>query len=410
VSGPLPVCDYTGEGDEPCEEPAQERRWSSAAVITSAAFGALVGGLLVAAVLIWALGLIPGVRPLNGITGGESGPRPSVDTSLTIAPGSGVSDVSEVVARKVVPSVVNVTVKASGVDPFTGVQYSQEAGNGSGVIISPDGYIITNNHVVEGAEEIVVTVGVEDKPAKIVGVDPATDLAVIKIEGSGYPAVDSIDAKDLKVGQYVMAVGSPFGFERTVTVGIISALNRSEIVQSQNEVTTYTNLIQTDAAINPGNSGGALVDEQGRLVGINALIQSPSGSVGAAQSSGVGFAIPADFALEIADQIIKTGRASHPYMGVSTETIDQYAASQYGLPVARGALVRFVQPSSPAEKAGIQRGDIIVDIGGRDIGSVEDVFAATREKKVGETVAVELVRNDTRRTIEVVLGSDTQRQ
>ena len=261
-----------------------------------------------------------------------------------------------------------------------------------------------------GADELVVTVGVEDKPAKVVGVDPATDLAVIKIEGTGYPAIDSIDSKNLSVGQYVMAVGSPFGFERTVTVGIISALNRSEIVQGQNEITTYTNLIQTDAAINPGNSGGALVDEQGRLVGINALIQSPSGSVGAAQSSGVGFAIPADFALDIADQIVKTGRASHPYMGVSTETIDEVAASQYGLPVKRGALVRFVQPSSPAEQAGIERGDIIVTIGGRDIGSVEEVFAATREKKVGETVQVEVVRNDTRRTVDVVLGSDSARQ
>jgi putative serine protease PepD len=404
-SGPLPVCDYTDEGDEPCEEPATERRWSSAAVITSAALGALVGGVLVSAVLVWALGLVPGTRPIADVV-----ERPLQNGGpITITPGA-EADVSEAVAEKVVPSVVNVSVRQAGVDPFTGQQFDAEASNGSGVIIREDGYILTNNHVVEGADRIVVTVGVEDKEARIVGVDPSSDLAVLKIEGSGFPAVELGASKDLKVGQYVMAVGSPFGFERTATVGIISALNRSELIQGQNDLTTYTNLIQTDAAINPGNSGGALVDDQGRLVGINTLIQSPSGSIGAPQSAGIGFAIPVDFAKDIAEQLIETGQATHPYMGVSTETVDENIASEFNLPVARGALVRFVQPDSPAEAAGIERGDIIVRIDDREITGVEDVFAAVREHDVGETVEVEVVRNDTRRTLDLTLGSDADRQ
>ncbi len=218
-----------------------------------------------------------------------------------------MAEVSEAVAAKVVPAVVNVTVQQQGFDPFTGQNVRRDVGNGSGVIVREDGYILTNYHVIEGADSIVVTVGVEDKPATVVGIDTSSDLAVLKIEGDGYPAAEAGSSKDLRVGQYVMAVGSPFGLEKTVTVGIISALNRSSLVDGTNDLTTYTNLIQTDAAINPGNSGGALVDSLGRLVGINTLIQSPSGSVGAPQSAGIGFAIPVDFAIDIAKQLIETG-------------------------------------------------------------------------------------------------------
>lgn len=408
-AGPLPVCDYTGDDDEPCEEPAQERRWSSAAVITSAALGAVVGGLLIAAVLIWALGLLPGTRPLNALRGSEETTSNGTQR-ITITPGGSMAEVSEAVAQKVLPSVVNVTLQQNAFNPLTGERGLQELGNGSGVIIREDGYILTNNHVVEGADTVLVTVGVEDKEAKVVGTDPSSDLAVLKIEGDGYPAVDLGDSKDLRVGQYVMAVGSPFGFERTATVGIISALNRSQLIAGRNDITTYTNLIQTDAAINPGNSGGALVDSEGKLVGINTLIQSPSGSVGAPQSAGIGFAIPGDFALDIASQLIETGKATHPYMGVSTETVTREIASEFGLPVDSGALVRFVQPASPAEAAGIERGDIIVSIGGRSVESVEDVFAAIREHKVGQEVEVEVVRGDARRTLALVLGSDADRR
>lgn len=406
IEGPLPVCDYTGESDEPCEEPAQERRWSSAAVVLSAAAGAIVGGVLVAALLAWALGLLPGSRPLNALLPKDS--REQTETAkITINPGRSMADVSEAVAQKVVPSVVNVTVQQRAVNPFTGQQSSQDVGNGSGVIVRQDGYIVTNNHVVEGADSVVVTVGVQDKEARVIATDPSSDLAVIKIEGTGYPAVQLGNSKGLRVGQYVMAVGSPFGLEKTVTVGIVSALNRSELVGGGggNDITTYTNLIQTDAAINPGNSGGALVDAQGRLVGINTLIQSTSGS-----SAGIGFAIPVDFAMDIANQLIDNGKATHPYMGVSTDSVNRAIASEFGLPVESGALVRFVQPGSPAEAAGIKRGDIIVRIGEQNVTSVEDVFAAIRQRKVGDKVDVEVVRGDAQRTLALTLGSDADRR
>jgi putative serine protease PepD len=406
--GPLPVCEYgTGE-EEPCEEPAMQKRWSGTAVIIAAVFGAIVGGILVAAGIVWALGLLPG-SPQPVRTGGQTTTSPQ---TITIKPDAGTSSVAEAVARKVVPSVVNVGIEQAQINPFTGQRAITAVGNGSGVIIRSDGYVLTNYHVVKDADRIVVRVGVDNKVAKVVGVDPSTDLAVISIEASGLPAIDVGSSKDLKVGQWVMAVGSPFGLEKTVTTGIISALQRSELVQGDtgNDITTYTNLIQTDAAINPGNSGGALVDERGRLVGINTLIQSPSGSVGTPQSAGIGFAIPVDFAIDIAKQLIDTGKATHPYMGVSTETIDQSTAQQLNLKVQSGALVRVVQPNSPAAAAGIQNGDVIIRIGTRSITSVEDVFGAVREHQIGQSVPVELIRNDVKLTVTVTLASDSSRR
>ncbi len=403
VTGPLPVCDYTGEGDVPCEEPVQEKRWSSAAVIIAATVGALAGGVLVAAAALWLISGIPALRNIQ--------PKPTASTStasLRINPNTSV-DRAVAVASKAQPSVVNVSIRQAGVDPFTGQQFTQEAGNGSGVIIRPDGYILTNNHVVEGASEIYVTYGNQDKPAKVIGTDPLTDLAVIKIDGANYPAIDLGTSKGLKVGQFVLAIGSPFGLDKTVTEGIISALQRTERAQggSSNGVTTYTDLIQTDAAINPGNSGGALIDETGKLIGINTLIQSPSGTVGAAQSAGIGFAIPIDFARQIADQLISSGKATHPYMGVSLQTVDEQLASQLGFAgTTAGALVRFVDPNSPAETAGLDRGDVIVKIGDREISSTEDVFAAVRQHKVGESVPFEVLRGEQTKTVNVTLGSD----
>jgi putative serine protease PepD len=405
LHGPLPVCEYTGSNDEPCEEPAVVRRWSGASIVVASGAGAFVGALLTAAAIVWALGLLPGSLPLNGM------PDPSTPPArIEITPGSSMAEVSEAVAGKVVPSVVNVTIRQEAFDPFTGRPSSRDAGNGSGVIIRDDGFILTNNHVIAGADRIFVTIGIDDVEAEVVGTDPFSDLAVLKIEGQSLPAIDVGSSQELRVGQYVMAVGSPFGLEKTVTVGIISALNRSEMVQGRNDITTYTNLIQTDAAINPGNSGGALVDSQGRLVGINTLIQSPSGTVGAPQSAGIGFAIPIDFAVDIAEQLIENGEANHPYLGVSTDTVDANVASRTGLPVDNGAIVRFVQPGAPADRAGIQRNDIIVRIGDRQITGVPDVFAGVREHRIGETIEVEVVRNDRRRILEVTLGSDADRR
>jgi putative serine protease PepD len=402
---PLPVCDYTGESDEPCEEPAKAKRWSGAAVVTAAIVGSLIGGLLVAAGIVWAFGLMPNGRTIDVSSSGLG----TSAAPITISTKQSNVDVAQAVAQKVVPSVVNVKIEQAVVDPFSGTSGYQELGNGSGIIIRPDGYILTNYHVVNGADRILVSVGVQDKVAKVVGVDPTTDLAVIKIDGSGYPAIEVGSSKDLQVGQWVMAVGSPFGLEKTVTSGIVSALQRSEQAQGQtaNDITTYTNLIQTDAAINPGNSGGALVDEQGKLVGLNSLIQSPSGGVGAAQSAGIGFAIPSDFAVSIANQLITSGKATHPYLGVSTQTVSESLAAQYGLNVKSGAIVRFVSPGGPADKAGLKSGDIITKIGDSVITGVEDVFAGVRQFKIGDVVPVQLVRGTQTLTLNITLGSDS---
>ncbi|MBA4370577.1 MAG: hypothetical protein C0418_03240 [Coriobacteriaceae bacterium] len=394
----LPVCDYTGDGDEPCEEPATVKRWSGAAVVTAAAVGSLVGGLLVAAALIWAFGAWPGARPY---VASES--RPGSGAPLNIQTGVEV-DPAVAVAAKVTPSVVNVTVQQAS--QFGGGL--QTAGNASGVIIDPDGYILTNYHVVSGADRVLVKLGQDDVEAKLVGSDASADLAVIKVDRTDLPAAELGSSEDLKVGSFVVAIGSPFGLEKTVTSGIISALGRTNFADGG--ASAYTNLIQTDAAINPGNSGGALADAEGRVIGINTLIESPSGSVGAPQSAGIGFAIPIDFAKDVAGQLISKGSAEHPFMGVQTQTLDEQTAASYGLTVKRGALVNFVLPDSAAEKAGIKRGDIILSIDGREISGSSDVLAAVRANKIGDTVAVTVLRADSERDISLTLGSDADRR
>ncbi len=311
----------------------------------------------------------------------------------------------ETAASKVVPSVVNVSVVQNVTGPF-GFGSSQQQGTGSGVIIRADGYILTNNHVVDGATSITVKLGADEVAAKVVGTDPTTDLAVIKVPNTGLTAATIGSSAGLKVGQWVIAVGSPFGLDHTVTAGIISALNRTNIDTSTGSVAAYTNLIQSDAPINPGNSGGALADLEGRVVGINALIESPSGSVGAAQSAGIGFSIPIDFAKDVADQLVAGKKVAHPYIGVGTSTVDQTVGQQFSLGVTAGALVQTVQKSSPAEKAGIKSGDVIVKIGTMDVTSVEDLFAAVRSHKVGESVPVVVVRNKAKITVNVTLASD----
>jgi putative serine protease PepD len=324
---------------------------------------------------------------------------------IAIAPESELA-FSEAVAAKVTPAVVNVAIEQAVRDPFTGVVQLQEAGNGSGVIIDDEGHVLTNQHVIAGAERIFVAVGVEDLEVEVGGADTKTDLAVLKLPEGTYPAIDVGSSSDLRVGQFVVAVGSPFGLEKTVTAGIISALQRTSLNGGTGDLAAYTNLIQTDAAINPGNSGGALVDDEGQLIGINTLIQSPSGSVGAPQSAGIGFAIPADFAMDVAAQLIEDGEAEHAYMGVSTTTIDENLAAQYGLEVSRGALVSFVEPGSPADEAGIERGDIIIRIDDVEIEGVEDVFGAVRARRIGDSLAVVVVRGSAERDLDVTLGSD----
>ena len=357
------------------------------------------GGLLLAALLGGLIGAAAIGVALPVIVGSVKTPAAPVATPASVITTLAMpTQPIEAVAAKVVPSVVNIAVDIR--DAF-----GTSSAVGSGVIIRADGYILTNNHVVENASKIVVSLGTTDFTATVVGTDPASDLAVIKIDKTGLPAAVIGDSSSLQVGEGVIAVGSPFGLDKTVTSGIVSALHRTNLASGQSGVTSYTNLIQTDAPINPGNSGGALADFSGAVVGINTLILSPAGQLGTSQSAGIGFAIPIDFAKSIADQLIAGKKITHPFLGVSAATVTPQIAQFYSLPVSSGALVQQVTSGSPAETAGIKVGDIIVSIDGQAISTSEDVFAAVRGAKVGQQVQVEVVRGSRHITIQVTLGS-----
>lgn len=316
---------------------------------------------------------------------------------------------AEAVAQKALPSVVNINVytasqsQAQGFMRSSSTQEYTQSSLGSGVILSDDGYILTNYHVIEGADKLQVVASGGEYEAKVVGTDPSSDLAVIKIEASGLPAVEIGSSSDLVTGEWVIAVGSPFGLEQSVSTGIVSAVSRSSssLYSSESEA-IYTNMIQTDAAINPGNSGGALVDKNGKLIGINTLIASTSGS-----SSGVGFAIPVDYAMKIAEQIIAGQTPSHAQLGVSLTTVNSSVAARYNLPVSEGAYVTRVTSSSGASKAGIAEGDIITKVGDSKVTSASDLIIAVRSHNPGDTVSVTFNRSGSEQTVDVVLGTDS---
>lgn len=316
---------------------------------------------------------------------------------------------AEAVAQKALPSVVNINVytasqsQAQGFMRSSSTQEYTQSSLGSGVILSDDGYILTNYHVIEGADKLQVVASGGEYEAKVVGTDPSSDLAVIKIEASGLPAVEIGSSSDLVTGEWVMAVGSPFGLEQSVSTGIVSAVSRSSssLYSSESEA-IYTNMIQTDAAINPGNSGGALVDKNGKLIGINTLIASTSGS-----SSGVGFAIPVDYAMKIAEQIIAGQTPSHAQLGVSLTTVNASVAARYNLPVSEGAYVTRVTSNSGASKAGIAEGDIITKVGDSKVTSASDLIIAVRSHNPGDTVSVTFNRSGSEQTVDVVLGTDS---
>lgn len=260
----------------------------------------------------------------------------------------------------------------------------RRGGMGSGVIVSPDGYIITSNHVIDGVRELTVTL--PDKrefKGKVIGADPKTDLALIQVEAQGLPSVPWGDSSKLQVGEYVLAVGNPFGLNSTVTLGIVSALGRGRM-----GITQYEDFIQTDAAINPGNSGGALVNARGELVGINTAIFSQTGG-----SQGVGFAVPASMAQPISESLMKTGKVVRGYLGVGIQEVTQDLAKSFGLKQAQGALVGDVNEDSPAEQAGIKQGDVIIGYQGSP---VEDPVALQRKvtrTPVETKATVKVVRN-----------------
>ena len=368
------------------------------AVILAAVIAALVGALVAVGITLLVM------NHTGGLT--TAGVSTNTNTGSSITVKGDAANLSEVVAQKALPSVVSITVSASTQsNPFSNSTTESEQDSGSGVIIKSNGYIITNNHVIAGGNKIVVNAGGKNYTAKVVGADTGTDIAVLKIDATNLPAISIGSSSDLAVGQYVMAIGCPFGLEKSVSTGVISGLGRSDLMTTQTYVTAYTDLIQTDAAINPGNSGGALVDQNGRLIGINALINSTSGS-----SAGVGFAIPVSTAIDIANQIMTTGKVVHPFLGVSTQTVTSDVASAYNMPVSEGAYVVSVSSGSPAASAGIKADDIITQINGTKITSSDDVFTAVRSYKIGDTITITFYRGTKQMSVKAKLVSDAANQ
>ena len=315
------------------------------------------------------------------------------------------------IVDKVVPGVVSIAservLRGLVRDWRTGEVRMEEmphpSGLGSGVILSPDGIIVTNNHVVEQADRIVVKLrGRKDEVrAKVLGVDPATDLAVLKIDAQDLPAITVGNSRRTKPGDFVLAIGSPFGLEHTVTSGIVSATGRTDL-RILNRGSGYENFIQTDAAINPGNSGGALVDNQGRLIGINTAIFS-----GAGGNVGIGFAIPSEMVLEVVSQLVDDGRIRRGYLGVILDDIDDEMANY--LKVKRdGVLVRAVVRGGPAFEAGLRPGDVIVSADGQKAYSRSDLRLQFSRKRPGDTIKLEIRRGASLQQVEARAGEQPE--
>ncbi|MFR3275643.1 MAG: S1C family serine protease [Collinsella phocaeensis] len=365
-------------------------------VFLSALAGLVAGGLLMVALVF------TGALDINSdkgsvVSSNAAQQSISIDTEDTTLP--------EVVSAKALPSVVSITTTIESTGLAMGGSDESSGSIGSGVILDTDGNILTNYHVIEGATDIVVTLDDGTSlEAELVGSDESSDLAVIRVKDASSANLTPIEVGDsdaLTVGEWVMAIGSPFGNEQSVSTGIVSALYRSTALPSTSGSSIYANMIQTDAAINPGNSGGALVNDKGELIGINSVIESYSGS-----SSGVGFAIPVNYAIKIAEQIVDGKTPVHPYLGVSLATVNALNARQNGLSVDAGAYVSDITADGPAAAAGIQKGDIITAVDGDAVASADGLIIELREHEVGDKVTMTVMRGKDEVEVEVELGSD----
>lgn len=266
---------------------------------------------------------------------------------------------------------------------------------GSGVIVSSGGYILTNYHVIKDADEIKVLLSDKREfKGKVVGTDPKTEIAVIKIEATNLPTITWGDSNKLKVGEVVLAIGNPYGLNQTVTMGIVSAVGRANV-----GIAEYEDFIQTDAAINPGNSGGALVNVRGELIGINTAIFSTSGGY-----QGIGLAIPSNMAKDVMDSLISKGKVIRGWFGVSVQSITQELAKQFNLQEEKGALVGDVIEDSPAEKAGIQRGDVIIEYEGKRVDEPYQLRNMVANTAPGKEVELKIIRENNTKTIKVTIG------
>jgi serine protease Do len=267
---------------------------------------------------------------------------------------------------------------------------------GSGVIVSPDGYILTNNHVIDGATDVRVTFADKRQlKAKVVGADPKTDIAVLKVDGSDFPAITIGDSAKVQVGDYALAIGDPFGVGQTVTMGIISAMNRGNL-----GIEDYEDFIQTDAPINPGNSGGALVNDRGELVGINTAILA-GGSGG---NQGIGFAIPINLARSVMSQILDHGKVNRAYLGIMVQDITPGISKAMNLKDMKGVLVGDVSPTGPSQKSGVQRGDVILEVNGKPMEDSRELRNTISMMDPTATVKLKLLRNGSPTDVSVKLG------
>ena len=325
------------------------------------------------------------------------------DSSITAASSSGSSLTTEQVADLVSPSVVVITTEQVVYSQWSWYGQNQvESGAGSGVIISSDGYILTCAHVVDGASTITVTIGDKDYTATLVGEDTTSDIAVIKIDADGLTPATVGNSDSLKVGQSVMAVGNPLGeLGGTVTGGMISALNRSVTIQGSSSVNTMS-LIQMDASVSPGNSGGGLFNMNGELVGI---VNAKSSS---SDAEGLGFAIPINDAIKVAQELLENGYVTgRPYLGITYLAVtDAQTASQLGVN-AYGVYVVEVVKGGPAEKAGLQAGDRIVSVDGTEIASKDDLGTLMQKHAAGDTLSITIARDGQMQTVNVTLGEKT---
>lgn len=329
-------------------------------------------------------------KQVPGVQGGSAGAE-------QVRPSLGTGSIADIV-DSAGPAVVKIsTTKISKApdpfynDPFFryffGDQYSpreqKQTGIGSGFIISEDGLVITNEHVISGATDIKVTIGGKDKEynAGVVGADYDLDLAVLQIQGAkNLPYLKMGDSGDVKVGNWVIAIGNPFGFDHTVTVGVISAKGRPITVENRH----YKDLLQTDAAINPGNSGGPLLNLKGEVIGINTAV---------AQAQGIGFAIPTNTVKSVLDELMKTGKVSHPWLGVQMSDMDSELARYLGLQSTDGVVIVGVIPGSPAEKAGLQQRDVMLEINGKKIKNTEELAKAIKDMKIGQKSTLLIYRS-----------------
>jgi serine protease Do len=389
------------------------RRWVATAVVTAA----LVGGAFLASGLRHWTG-----RETVGAAG--SGLPVSVEHNAVPVPLSSLSNGFASVLKPVLPAVVNIhsskVVKQRQEtmpffnDPFfqqffgnqgqeSEPQREREESLGSGVIITADGTILTNNHVVEGATDIKVDLADKREfTAKVVGTDAKSDIAVLKIDANSLPTLKLGDSSQLQVGDIVLAVGDPYGVGETATMGIVSATGRS----MNGEIENYEDFIQTDAPINPGNSGGALVDLHGDLIGINTAILSGNGEgIGAeGGNEGIGFAIPINMAHAVMDQLVSHGKVLRGFLGLLPQDVTPSIARQFGLNQPGGALVAEVEPDKPAAKAGIKQGDVILKVNGQTVGSANDLRLRISESAPGSVAKLEVSRDGKVQDIDVTLG------